>query len=168
MYGSISLYISEYDDICRQIKMVNDMVNGEVKTRKKTTMVLEDVKVNVKIIITALWVAHFLLWTFGDMVSLLQQLNGPVAHELLLFASVPLAFIQVGMILFSLIGKAKMIRWVNFCIIPVFVLLNIGFMTEAKFGWEFLLGLGYIAVNILILIYAWKWPKVSNKKSGGI
>jgi len=142
--------------------MVNGMVDGTVKTRKKTTMVLEDVKVNVKIIIAALWVAHFLLWTFGDMVSLLQQLHGPVASELLLFASVPLAFIQVGMIIFSLIGKPKITRWVNFCITPVFILLNIGFMTEAKFGWEILIGLGYLAVNILILIYAWKWPKISN------
>jgi len=144
------------------------MVDGTVKTGKKTTMVLEDIKVNVKIFIAALWVAHFLLWTFGDMVSLLQQLHGPVASELLFFASVPLAFLQAGMILYSLIGKAKIIRWVNFCIIPVFVLLNIGYMTEAKFGWEFLLGIGYLTVNILLLIYVWKWPKLSNEKIGGI
>ena len=147
--------------------MVKNM-DQKLNSEKKSGLILEDVKINVRIILAALWASHFLLWTFGDMVSLLQDLNEPVANELLLFVAAPLALVQVGMILFSLMGKAKVVRWANIIITPVFILLNIGFLTEGKFGWEFLLGIGYLLVNILIILYAWKWPKAMNEKVGGI
>jgi len=134
---------------------------------KKNSNGLVDTRIDVKIIIAALWISHFLLWTFGDMVSLLQDMNGPVANELLMFVAVPLALTQVSMILISLTGKPRVIRWASFCIAPVFILLNIGFLSEARFGWEFVLGTGYIAINTLILAYAWKWPRGNMKTRGG-
>ena len=120
---------------------------------------LEDVKVNVKIVLAALWAGHFLLWTFGDMLSLLQEIAEPVDDELLLFVAVPLAVIQTFMILFSLVGKPKMVRWANIIVVIVFIVFNLGYLAEANAGWEYLLGIAYLLVNALILFYAWKWPK---------
>jgi hypothetical protein len=139
------------------------IMDQKKRSEKKSGMILEDVKINVRILLAALWASHFLLWTFGDMVSLLQDLNEPVANELLVFVAAPLALIQAGMILFSLVGKAKIVRWANICIAPMFILFNIGFIAEGKFGWEFLLGTGYIVVNFLIILFAWKWPKENIK-----
>ena len=119
---------------------------------------LEDVKVNVRIILAALWASHFLLWTFGDMLSLLQKISEPVANELLLFAAVPLAIIQTSMILLSLIGKPSVIRWVNIGLVSVFIVFNIGFLVDAHASWEYLLGAAYLLFNGLIVWYAWKWP----------
>ena len=110
-------------------------------------------------LLAALWIAHFLLWTFGDMASLLQKIAEPIDNNLLLFVAVPLAITQASMIFFSLAGKAKLMRWVNMIVGIVFLLLNIGFIAEAQFGWEYLLGGGYLLFNGLIVWYAWKWSK---------
>ena len=116
-------------------------------------------KTEMKIVLAALWIAHFLLWTFGDMASLLQEITEPVDNNLLLLVAVPLAITQALMIFFSLVGKAKVMRWVNMIVAVVFLLFNVGFIAEAQFGWEYLLGAGYLLVNSLIVWYAWKWFK---------
>ena len=125
-----------------------------MNTNKETTQMTD-----VKIVLAALWIAHFLLWTFGDMASLLQEIAEPVDNNLLLFVAVPLAIIQALMIFFSLVGKAKLMRWVNIIVAVVFFLFNIGFVAEAQFGWEYLLGAGYLVFSGLIVWYAWKWSK---------
>jgi hypothetical protein len=125
-----------------------------MNTQKEITQ-----KTEVKTILAALWIAHFLLWTFGDMTSLLQEITEPVDNNLLLLVAVPLAITQALMILFSLVGKAKVMRWVNMIVAVVFLLFNIGFIAEAQFGWEYLLGAGFLLVNGLIVWYAWKWSK---------
>ncbi len=129
-----------------------------MNTNKKGTQ-LTDVTINVKIVLAALWAAHFLLWSFGDMASLLQEITAPVENSLLLFVAVPLAIIQALMIFFSLVGKAKVMRWANIILALVFLLFNVGFLIEAQFGWEYLLGAGYVLFNGLVVWNAWTWPK---------
>ncbi len=124
------------------------------RTNKETARNLPD----VKIILAGLWAAHFLLWTFGDMASLMQKISEPVADNLLLFVSVPTAVTQAFMILFSLTGKAKIMRWVSIIVAAIFLVLNIGFMVDARIGWQYLLGTAYLLFNVLIIWYAWKWP----------
>ncbi len=117
----------------------------------------EDAKEKVKIILAGLWAAHFLLWLFGDMASLMQEISAPVADNLLLLVSVPTAVIQALMIFFSLTGEAKVMRWVSIIVAAVFLALNIGFMLDAHIGWQYLLGTAYLLFNVLIIWYAWKW-----------
>jgi hypothetical protein len=132
----------------------------EKEEKKASSDRLEDPKINVRILLAAFWVSHFLLWTFGDMVALLQHKNpDPVSNDLLLFVAAPLAVIQTLMIVFSLIGKPKLVRWVNIIMAIVFLLFNIGYLSEAVDGWEYLLGIAYVLFNILIIWHAWKWPK---------
>ena len=119
---------------------------------------MDDVKINVRIILSALWISQFLLWTFSDAVCLLQQKNEPISTDLLLFVAIPLALLQVFMIIFSLIGVAKLARWMNICVAPVFVLFNIGYIADGGEGYENLLGIGFLMVDALIIWHAWKWP----------
>jgi hypothetical protein len=130
----------------------------EMKANKKDTQ-LVDVKVNVKIVLAALWIAHFLLWTFGDMAALLQEITEPIDNNSLLFVAVPLAIIQALMVFFSLTGKAKIMRWVNVFFAIVFLVFNVGFLFDAHVEWEYLLGTGYLLVNGLTFWRALKWPK---------
>jgi len=130
----------------------------KMNTIKKDTQ-LADMKIDVKIVLAALWAAHFLLWSFGDMASLLQEITEPIDNNLLLLVAVPLAIIQALMIFFSLVGKAKVMRWVNIILALVFLLFNVGFFAEAQFGWEYLLGTGYVLLNGLVIWNAWTWPK---------
>jgi hypothetical protein len=128
-----------------------------MKATKKATQ-WEDATIDVKLLLAALWTAHFLLWTFGDMAALLQRFSEPVDNSLLLFVAVPLAIIQALMIFFSLAGRAQLMRWVNIIVAMVFLLINVGFLVEAHVGWEYLLGVGYLLFNGLVVWYAWKWP----------
>ena len=130
-----------------------------MNTENKNATIFEDMKVNVKFILAALWTGHFLLWSFGDMASLLQKMNEPVDNNLLLFVAVPLALIQAYMIFFSLAGKAKIMRWANIILALVFAVFNLGFIAESQFGWQYLLGAGYLLFNVLIIWKAWKWSK---------
>ena len=142
------------------------MVREKEKESKetKTELMLENPKINVRIILAACWISHFLLWTFGDMVSLLQHINPePVSDALLTFVAAPLAVTQAFMIVFSLIGELKWVRWVNICVTPIFLLFNIGFIAEGTQGWYYVLGTAYIAFNVLIIWYAWKWPTQDGK-----
>jgi hypothetical protein len=59
-----------------------------MNTNKIIVKSLNDVKVNIKIVLAALWAGHFLLWLFGDMASLLQKISEPAADNLLLFIAV--------------------------------------------------------------------------------
>ena len=135
------------------------MTPKEKMKANKTITILEDQKINVRIILSGLWVSHFLLWTFGDMASLLQEISKPVANELLLFVAVPLAVIQVLMVFFSLTGKPKIMRWINIGLALVFIVFNIIFLIDAHAGWEYLLGAAYLLLNVLIIWYAVKWLK---------
>ena len=126
---------------------------------EKGQISFEDTKINVRFILAASWTAHFLLWSFGDMASLLQKMNEPIDNNLLLFVAVPLALTQTLMIFFSLVGKAKFMRWANIILALVFAVFNLGFIAEAHFGWEYLLGTGYLLFNVLIIWQAWKWSK---------
>ena len=114
---------------------------------------------DTRVVLAALWIAHFLLWSFGDMLSLLQKISEPVDNNLLLLVAVPLALTQALMVFFSLVGKAKLMRWVNVIAAVVFLLFNAGFLAEAHVGWEYLLGAGYALFTGLIVWYAWKWPQ---------
>lgn len=93
------------------------------------------------------------------MAALLQKMSEPIENNLLLLVAVPLALIQALMIFFSLIGKAKVMRFVNILAALVFALFNVGFMVDAHVGWENLLGAGYLLMNGLIIWQAWNWPK---------
>jgi hypothetical protein len=118
-----------------------------------------DARINVKIILSVLWAAHFLLWTFGDMASAMQGLASPAAGNLLFFVSVPTAAAQALLIFLSAAGKAGAMRWVNLIAGVAFAAFNIGFLAEAQFGWQVLLGTIYLLFNALVIRYAWKWPK---------
>jgi hypothetical protein len=130
------------------------------KEEKMSSDPLEDPKVNVRILLVVFWISHFLLWTFGDMVALLQHKNPePISNDLILIVAASLAIIQTLMIVFSLIGKPKFVRLANIIVPIVYLLFNIGYISEAVDGWEYLLGIAYTLFNILIIWTAWKWPK---------
>jgi hypothetical protein len=128
-----------------------------VNTSKTNLTNLDDAKVNVRVILAGLWAAHFLLWTFGDAISLMQGISEPAENNLLLFVAIPTAIAQAALIFLSLTGKAKVMRWVSIIAALVFAIFNIGFMVDAHVGWQYLLGTAHLLFNALVIRYAWQW-----------
>jgi hypothetical protein len=116
-------------------------------------------KVNVRILLAALWISHFLLWSFGDMLSLLQETGGPITETIILVIAPTLAITQTLMIVYSLRGEAKYVRWLNMAVPLVFLLFNLQYLVESSAIWNYILGSAYIVYNLLTIWSAWKWPQ---------
>jgi hypothetical protein len=134
-----------------------------------TTKVLEDVKINVKLKISALWVTVMLLFAYGDIFGFFRTgfiegiMAGTVAgvqiNQLFLLGTSVYIVLPCVMVFLSLVLKPNINRWANIIlgiIYPVTImLLCIG---EIWANYIFLSILESI-ILLIIVWYAWKWPK---------
>jgi hypothetical protein len=116
-------------------------------------------KVNIRILLAVFWVCHFLLWTFGDMLALLQEMDEPIDDSVILFIAPTTAIVQALMVVLCLVGSPSFVRPANLIAAPVYLLFNVGFIAEATEGWEYYLGIFYLLFNVLIIWHAYKWPR---------
>lgn len=130
---------------------------------------LDDIKVHVRMKLSALWASVMFCYVYGDYFLLYQPGKledviagntaplGPTTQGVLLFTSVSMA-IPAAMIFLSLALKAGLSRWANVvlgALYTAFVLLTM------PGAWAFYLFLGSVDVILtsLIVWYAWTWPK---------
>jgi len=137
-----------------------------MNTIKKTTEP-EDVKISVKIKLSALWVAMMLLYIYADILSLFRPgqveemiagLMGPfpVTQASLLTASI-LMIIPAVMVFLSLILKPKVNRRVNISLGLLYTLVNISNLIGETWAYYIVFGLVEIVLTLLMVWYAWKW-----------
>lgn len=135
---------------------------------KNTVTALADIKIHVKMKISALWASVMFCYLYGDFFWLYQPGKlqgmlegkmvplGPTTQGVLLFTSVMMAMPAV-MVFLSLVLKANLNRWVNIIlglIYTVFVLITM------PGAWAFYIFFGSVDVILTALIvwYAWNWP----------
>ena len=139
-----------------------------MNTIKKTTE-MEDVKVNVKIKLSALWIAMMLLYIYADILSLFrpgqveEMIDGrmgpfPVTQGSLLIASI-LMIIPAVMVFISLTLKPKVNRWANIILGVLYTLVNISNLIGETWAYYILFGIVEIVLTLLIVWYAWRWHK---------
>ncbi len=129
---------------------------------------LDDIKIHVKIKLSALWAAVMFCYLYGDHFRLFQQgelqrmLEGkmwslPVTQELLLGTSILMAIPGV-MVFLSLALKPNLNRRVNIILGVTYTAIMLITMPGA---WAFYIFLGIVEVVLTLLIvwYAWSWPK---------
>ncbi len=119
---------------------------------------LENPKANIRILLAAFWMSHFMLWTFGDMFSLLQEMGEPLTETAFLIIAPTTAIVQALIVVFCLVGRPTYVRLANLIVAPLYLLFNIGFFVGATQGWEYYLGVFYVLFNVLIIWRAYKWP----------
>ncbi|WP_332876434.1 DUF6326 family protein [Massilia sp. S19_KUP03_FR1] len=133
---------------------------------------LENTKVDVKIKLSALWIATMLCYIYGDYFELyvpgkLHSMIdgkmlplGPVTQGMLIGTSTMMAT-QALMAFFSLVAPPALNRWLN----VVFGLVSglIVAMVITQGGWMFykLLGVVEIALLMTLVRLAWTWPRCS-------
>lgn len=114
-------------------------------------------QLNTRIIFSAMWISHFLLWSFGDMLALLQETVEPITETAIMVIAPSLAIIQTLMIVYSLSGSSRKVRLLNMVIPIVYLLFNIQYIFEGSQIWNYVLGSAYIGFNIMLIWTAWKW-----------
>lgn len=132
---------------------------------------LEDVEVNVKIKLAALWVAVMFCYAYADILAHMRSdiIEGILAGELggvpispeTLMASAILMLIPIAMIFLSVTLKAKANRWTNVIVGIAYAGINLSTMIMTGGGWVYYYILAAVEVVLMALIvwYAWKWPQ---------
>ena len=133
--------------------------------------VLEDMKVNIKIKLSALWAAVTFCYLYGDYFGLYKpgtlhsmldgQMGplGPATQGVLVGTSLLMAVPSV-MVFLSLVLVPNINRWVNIALGVIYTLIMI--MTlRGEWVYYILLGLIEITLTISVVVHACRWSRHS-------
>jgi hypothetical protein len=137
-----------------------------MNTINKTT-VGADLRINVKLKLSALWAALMLLYIYADHFSLFRtgqieaMISGrigpfPVTQGSLLVFSI-LMMIPAVMVFLSLILKPKVNCWANIILGVLYTFVNISNLIGETWVYYMFFGVVEIVLTFLIVWYAWKW-----------
>ena len=140
-----------------------------MNTNRKTARILEDVKVNVKWKIAALWVTVNMLFLYVDVYSYFrpgiiedaiagkvwefQISQGWLLGVIILMTSASL------MVCLSLLLKAKANRWTNIIVANFHIIVVIAGAVGDTWAYYIFASIVEVMLLSLIVWYAWKWPK---------
>ena len=134
-----------------------------MNTNKKTARIIEDVQIKL----SALWVALMFVWQQGDALRLYSgdAIGGVVdtgnmmSPEMLWMISAIWMTIPVVMLFLSLTLNYPVNRWANIIVGIFFVVINLVGLSAYPWGYDKFLIIVGLVFNVLIVWYAWKWPK---------
>lgn len=129
----------------------------------------EDMKINVRLKLSALWVALMLVYIYADIYSLfrpgvLDEMAAgrmgpfPVTQDSLLAAAV-LMLIPAVMVALSITLKPQVNRWTNIVLGVLYTLVNISNGIGESWAYYLLSVSAEIVLTCLIVWFAWKWPR---------
>jgi hypothetical protein len=131
---------------------------------------LQDEKVNVKVILAALWIAVMFIYVYADIKTLFQPeipeqiisgiMGGMRISQSFLFAAAILMSVPPVMIILSLTLKPGINRWVNIIVSSLhIVLIIITRFVPAKIWYYYIYYQSIEAIiHSIIIWYAWRWP----------
>ena len=136
----------------------------------KAKKILQNDKVNVKIILAALWIAVMFIYVYADIKTLFQPeipeqiiagvIAGMTINQMFLFAAAVLMSIPPTMIILTLVLKPGVNRWLN--IVVSFLHLVLIFITRFVPGkiWYYYIYYQSLeaVIHVLIIWFAWRWP----------
>jgi hypothetical protein len=138
-------------------------------SNKNTINIFKDVKIDIKIKISALWVTLMFFFIYGDILSFYEPGNigeimagkmGPfsVTQVGLLISSI-LMMIPSVMVFLCLTVKAKFNRWVNIILGTFYAAVALANLFGEIWAYYITFGIVEILISFLIVWCAWKWPK---------
>lgn len=140
---------------------------------EELTELLEDMKIDVKIKLAALWAAMMFCYVYKDLLffykpGLIEDIMAGAtplgSQESLLGAAILMAIPSV-MVFLSVILPAKVNRLANIIVGIVYTGVNVGAFMEPEIFYVFF-GIVEVMITLLIVWHAWKWPKQEERKSG--
>jgi hypothetical protein len=147
--------------------MMNTTTGNPDGTNKKTSRILEDVKINVKLKLSGLWVAAMFSWVYGDLLRIYSgdYLVGEdiaaelMSMEMLWMISAVTMIIPGIMVFLSLALKAKANRWTNIIVGAFYTAYNLVGLSSYPSAYDKFLILVSIVFTALIIWIALKWPE---------
>lgn len=130
---------------------------------------LEDIKINVKLKLAALWVSFMFLYIYVDYFHLYMpgSIKDILAGKMFVFditqVTLLIGLISVTiptlMIIFSVVLSARINRWTNMVVATIYIPYTL-FNLAGEAWIHMALGASVEVILLLFIIrYAWKWPK---------
>jgi len=140
-------------------------------------MILDDVKINVKIKLAALWATVMFIYVYVDIFGFYKPgiieeiIAGEVAgiqiNQVFLLGALILMIIPSLMVFLSLALPAKVNRWVNIIVGIFYIVVVLGFLIGESHAFYIFGSIVEAVLLLLIVWYAWKWPKQEIKPKSG-
>ena len=139
-----------------------------------TNFSLEEMRIGVRLKISALWIAMLLLFAYGDIFGLLRRggieeviagkISGMKITQTFLFAVSVYVAIASAMVFLTLVLRPRLNRWVNI-VLPILYIASIAASAIGEdWAYYYFLSIAESSLLLLIIWYAWTWPKqVTNQ-----
>lgn len=123
--------------------------------------------IHVKLKLSALWATTVLCYIYGDLFGFFEQQTlveivsgkaGPIGTQAGLLAAALTVAIPSIMVILTLVIKPRLSRWLNLTLGVAYTILMLATMPGAWMYYVFL-GVIEIVLTLLIVWYAWHWPK---------
>ena len=143
-----------------------------MNTQKTLQNTLEDIKVNLKLKLAALWASFMFLYIYVDYFALYMpgKIEDILKGRVFLFditqgfhlAALASVTIPALMIFLSVVLPAKVNRWANIIIAALYIPYSL--FNLAGEAWMHMVFGAVVEIVLLCLIirYAWKWPRIET------
>ncbi len=139
------------------------------------TTEMEDIKINVKLKISALWIAMLFVFAYVDIFAFYKPgiiegiLAGKVAifevNQMFLFFTTLYILIPSMMVFLSLVLKPKANRITNIIVGTLYAVSILGSCIGETWAFYIFGSIVEILLLLSIVRYAWKWPKQESSSS---
>lgn len=135
---------------------------------KSSSALIEDAKVGVRLKISALWIALLFLYAYGDIFGFFKpgqiedivsgKISGiDITETFLVAVSVYIAIASV-MVFLTLVLKPVVCRWTN-VVLAIAYVATIVAAAIGESAYYLFLSAVEIAMLLVIVAYAWTWPR---------
>jgi hypothetical protein len=132
----------------------------------------EDVRMGVRLKISALWVAMLFLFAYGDIFGSfvpghIDEIRGgkisgiEITQTFLLAASVYVAIASL-MIFLTLVLRPTVSRWANIVLPILYIVSLVASVIGESWVYFWFLSIAEGALLLLIIGYAWRWPTLER------
>jgi hypothetical protein len=141
----------------------------QMNSSQKAAGALEDVKIPVKLKLSALWAATLFLYAYGDIFGFFRpdviesvkagKIAGFQINQVFLLAVSIYILIPSAMVFLTLVLKPEINRWANLIIsVAYFATIVLSAIGET-WAYYIFLSLAEAVLTLLIAWHAWKWPQ---------
>ena len=136
---------------------------------------LEDVRIGVRLRISALWIAMLFLFAYGDIFGLLRRgtiedviagkISGMKITQIFLLAVSVYIAIASAMVFLTLVLRPRLNRWAN-VVLPILYIVSIVVSAIGDdWAYYYFLSIAESALLLVIIRYAWTWPSQMSREA---
>ena len=134
-----------------------------------SSITFEDVRVGVRLRISAMWIAMLFLFAYGDIFGFFKpeqieeiisgEISGMEITQGFLFAVSVYIAIASFMVFLTLVLRPAVCRWTNVVLAVLYIASIVAAAIGETDAYYLFLSAGEIALLLLIVRYAWTWPR---------